>query len=151
RTGGIFRRSSARRQTCREGGHPPQTRAPMTLVDTGPWIALFDPKDDAHHRARATLDTLREPLVTTAPVLTEVFHLLGPASPGAGALRSFLRRKGAQVWFLNEASLARALDLMEQYADHPMDFADASIVVAAEALRATKVFTLDRGDFSTYR
>ena len=40
---------------------------------------------------------------------------------------------------------------MEQYADHPMDLADASLIVAAEALNTRKVFTVDRHDFSTYR
>jgi hypothetical protein len=40
---------------------------------------------------------------------------------------------------------------MDEYADHPMDLADASLVVAAEALRVTRVFTLGRSDFSTYR
>jgi predicted nucleic acid-binding protein len=28
---------------------------------------------------------------------------------------------------------------------------DASLVVAAETLRTRKIFTIDRGDFSTYR
>jgi predicted nucleic acid-binding protein len=32
-----------------------------------------------------------------------------------------------------------------------MDLADASLVAAAEALRTTRVFTLDRGDLATYR
>jgi predicted nucleic acid-binding protein len=32
-----------------------------------------------------------------------------------------------------------------------MDLADASLIVAAESLRTTKVFTLDRIDFRTYR
>jgi uncharacterized protein len=32
-----------------------------------------------------------------------------------------------------------------------MAFADASIVLAAEALRTTKIFTLDRVDFASYR
>jgi predicted nucleic acid-binding protein len=40
---------------------------------------------------------------------------------------------------------------MEKYRDHPMDLADASIVVAAEALGTRKVFTLDRHDFRSYR
>ena len=40
---------------------------------------------------------------------------------------------------------------MEQYADHPMDLADASLIVAAEALKTSKVFTIDRQDFETYR
>jgi hypothetical protein len=34
---------------------------------------------------------------------------------------------------------------------HPMDLADASIVVAAEELGTRKIFTLDRRDFETYR
>jgi uncharacterized protein len=40
---------------------------------------------------------------------------------------------------------------MEAYADHPMDLADASLIVAAEALGTPKVLTLDRRDFETYR
>jgi predicted nucleic acid-binding protein len=32
-----------------------------------------------------------------------------------------------------------------------MDLADASLVVAAEALETRKIFTLDRNDFATYR
>jgi predicted nucleic acid-binding protein len=40
---------------------------------------------------------------------------------------------------------------MVQYRDQPMDFADASLVVAAETLRIRKVFTLDRHDFASYR
>jgi predicted nucleic acid-binding protein len=40
---------------------------------------------------------------------------------------------------------------MEEYADHSMDLADASLIVAAEALATTRVFTIDRRDFRTYR
>ena len=40
--------------------------------------------------------------------------------------------------------------LMEQYRDTPMDLADASLVVAAETLRLTRIFTLD-SDFYVYR
>jgi predicted nucleic acid-binding protein len=32
-----------------------------------------------------------------------------------------------------------------------MDFADASLVVAAEAMDTRKIFTIDRDDFETYR
>ena len=123
----------------------------MILVDTGPLVALFDPKDADHAGCRALLSTITEPLVVTMPVLTEAFHLLQPGSRGAGALRTFLRRRGASAWFLDHASVLRAFELMDRYADHPMDFADASIVVAAEALRTTQIFTLDRADFTRYR
>ena len=123
----------------------------MILVDTGPFVALFDPKDSLHSKCKATLRTLREPLLTTIPVLTEVFHLLSPGSHGSARLREFLLRGGVAVWFLDQAWTERALSLMERYADHPMDLADASLIVAAEALQTRKIFTLDRSDFSSYR
>lgn len=40
---------------------------------------------------------------------------------------------------------------METYADKPMDLADASLVIAAQALAVYRVFTIDRNDFLTYR
>jgi predicted nucleic acid-binding protein len=40
---------------------------------------------------------------------------------------------------------------MELYADHPMDLADASLVVAAESLGIRKGFPVDRNDFETHR
>jgi len=123
----------------------------MILVDTGPLVALFDPRDDDHENTKQLLATLRSPLVTTLSVLTEVFHLLSPASRGAEALRDFIAARGMGVWFMDAGLLARAFELMHKYADHPMDLADASLVTAAEALRTTSVFTLDRNDFSTYR
>ena len=123
----------------------------MILVDTGPLVALFDPQDAQHGRCREVLQTLQEPLCTTVAVLTEAFHMLAPGSYGADRLREFMRRGGLTVWFMDATSLPRAFALMEQYADHPMDLADASLIVAAEVLHTRKIFTIDRQDFATYR
>ena len=123
----------------------------MILVDTGPLIALFDPKDGRHERCARTLQEVREPLQTTIPVLTEAFHMLKPGSVGSDRLRDFIGRSGLSVWFFNDASLTRAFELMERYADHPMDLADASLVAAAEFLGTRKIFTVDRNDFESYR
>jgi uncharacterized protein len=123
----------------------------MIIVDTGPLVALFDPQDREHDRCVTTLKRIREPIATTTAVLTEAFHMLGPASIGADRLRDFIENGGMSVWFFNRTSLTRAFELMEQYADHPMDLADASLVVAAEALSTRRVFTIDRKDFETYR
>jgi predicted nucleic acid-binding protein len=49
-----------------------------------------------------------------------------------------------------ETECARMRVLMETYSDAPMDFADASIVAAAESLGVRRVFTLDR-HFYFYR
>src|SRR5439155_3307180 len=114
-------------------GDPPQAQA-VILLDTGPIVALFDPRDASHPRCRDVLRALREPLVTTVPVLTEAFHMLGPGSRGSNRARDFIAGGGATVWFLDAPALVRAFELVERYADHPMDLADASLIVAGETL-----------------
>ena len=123
----------------------------MILVDTGPLVALFDPQDGQHARCVRILKGIRAPIVTTIPVLTEAFHMLGPASIGSDRLREFIEGGGLSVWFFERTALTRAFELMERYADHPMDLADASLVTAAESLGARQVFTIDRKDFETYK
>jgi predicted nucleic acid-binding protein len=123
----------------------------LILVDTGPFVALFNPRDSQHSRCRELLETVAEPLVTTVPVLTEAFHLLTPGSRGAGALREFVLSGGVSVWFMDSPTIERAFEVMEQYLDHPADLADASLITAAESLESQKIFTIDRSDFLTYR
>ncbi|WP_295436630.1 type II toxin-antitoxin system VapC family toxin [uncultured Thiodictyon sp.] len=123
----------------------------MILTDTGPLVALFDPADHDHGRCAAILSRIEEPLCTTVPVLTEAFHLLAPASIGSQRLMDFVSARGLTVWFLDDRALIRAFELMLKYADHPMDLADASLVVLAETMNLHKVFTIDRGDFGSYR
>jgi uncharacterized protein len=123
----------------------------MILIDTGPLVALFDPRDGLHGRTATTLKDLREPLATTVAVLTEAFHMLEPQSVGSDRLREFVMRGGLAVVFFDRPSLVRAFELMEQYADHPMDLADASLIAVAESLETRKVFTLDENDFGVYR
>jgi uncharacterized protein len=123
----------------------------VILVDTGPLVALFD-RDDTHHaRCLRTLQSIRAPLMTTVPVLTEAFHMLAPASAASDRLREFVQRGGVTPWFFEHQSLTRAFELMEAYRDHPMDLADASLVAAAETQNTRRVFTIDRRDFETYR
>lgn len=123
----------------------------MILADTGPLVALFDPADGDHERCRTILASIEEPLCTTVPVLTEAFHLLTPGSIGSQRLMDFITGQGLSVWFLDDRALVRAFELMIRYADHPMDLADASLVVVAERLKLRKIFTIDRNDFATYR
>ena len=77
--------------------------------------------------------------------------MLSPASYGASRLRDFIMQGGLRVWFMDETSLERCFELIERYADQPMDLADASLIVGAEILNTRKIFTLDRRDFVTYR
>lgn len=50
----------------------------------------------------------------------------------------------------SEAEQKRMAELMEQYRNIPMDFADASLVSAAETLKVARIFTLD-SDFYVYQ
>jgi len=122
----------------------------MILVDTGAFIALFNSKDPYHQRCYNISKNLHEPFVTTVPVLTEAFHLLSD-SKGSIALKQVIIKGGVNIWFLDDDTLSLALQLMEKYKDCPMDFADASLVVAAQKLKCYKIFTVDRNDFSIYR
>lgn len=123
----------------------------MILIDTGPFVALFDPKDPQHALCKEILKNIRSPLTTTIPVLTETFHMLSPESYGSDRLRDFVLQGGISIYYLDSKGLERCFELMEQYADHPMDLADASLLMAAESLNSNKIFTLDRNDFETYR
>ena len=123
----------------------------MILVDTGPLIALFDPPDGSHTRCVRVLKSIDEPLATTIPVLTEAFHLLSPASAGVQRLMDFISESGLTVWPFDDEMLSRCVELVIQYADRPMDFADASLVAVAEAERLNRIFTIDRNHFATYR
>lgn len=123
----------------------------MILVDTGPLVALFDPRDPDHQACRELLAGINEPLCSTVPVLTEACHLLAPGSIGAQRLMDFVSAQGLGVWFFDDRALQRAFGLMAQYADRPMDLADASLVVLAERSGQRRIFTLDRDDFAVYR
>ena len=120
------------------------------LCDTGPLIALFDLSDEAHARCAAALETFTGGFVTTWPVLAEAFHFVDRPRDRS-LLWNFVLSDVVRVEDIQATDLGRVRLLMEQYADLPMDFADASLVVLAERLRVFRVFTLDRRGFAIFR
>jgi uncharacterized protein len=125
----------------------------VIIVDTGALVALFNQRDTFHTVARTTFATLQEPLITAYPVITETCYLLA-RSVSHQAQCNFLRTvsQGALTLFeFTPPQIERMADLMEQYANLPMDFADASLVALAESLGHGRILTVDRRDFSIYR
>jgi predicted nucleic acid-binding protein len=125
----------------------------MVIADTGFFLALANRKDRHHGRAVSRLGDLAEPLVTTWPVVTETCHLLGTRL-GAAAQTVFLNdlaRGAAELFELGLAALPRLSELTAQYADLPMDLADASLVFLAEHLGHGRILSTDQRDFQTYR
>ncbi len=123
----------------------------MVVIDTGPLVALFDESEPLHETCKATLKEITSPLLTTWPILTEAFYLLGDWQKGQNELWKFILADGIRVSTLPETDYGRLRDLMKKYADRPMDLADASLVLVAEIHKVSTVFTLDRNDFSIYR
>jgi uncharacterized protein len=124
----------------------------VILADTGFWLALANTKDRHHARAKDAAAAIREPLVTTWPVLTEACHLLPRVSASASRmLLDSVSRGVVQTLNLETKHLPRVLDLLEKYRDLPMDLADASLVIAAEELGSGRILSTDQRDFRTYR
>jgi hypothetical protein len=99
------------------------------------------------------LASIREPLVTTWPVLTEACHLLVQRR-GESAQRRFLAGYAQGAFHIHEIGdeqIPRILQLMDKYADLPMDLANASLVVLAEALSHGRILSTDQRDFHAYR
>ena len=125
----------------------------MIIADTGFWVAFFDRNDQFHRQACNVALNLQEGLVTTLPVVTETCYLLQRQIGQAQAV-AFVEREalGAfSLFLLGEHHFPRIAVLMRQYADLPMDFADASLVVLAEHLGHGRIVSTDRRDFHTYR
>ena len=125
----------------------------MIIADTGFWLALGSQSDRFHGVAKGCLSRLTEPLITTWPVMAETCHLL-LRECGAGSQEAFLRSYAAEafdVFDLERGHAPRLADLMEKYADLPMDLADASLVLLAEHLGHGRILSTDQRDFGAYR
>ena len=117
------------------------------LVDTGPLVALFHARDRHHQAAKAILESNPAVLATTWPVVTEACHFLGQA--GKRALLTFIRRGALRLEPLTMEDVPGLDDLLARY--DRMDFADATLVLAADKTGITEIFTIDRRDFEAYR
>ncbi len=125
----------------------------MILADTGFWVALLNRRDALHPLVRRCAAQLNEPLMTTIPVVTETCYLLQKFC-GSQQSAEFLiaQQEGLFSLFpMNETHLPRCAELIRQYENLPMDFADASMVILAEHLGHGRIVSTDQRDFHAYR
>lgn len=121
------------------------------LLDTGALVSLLDRRQTHHAACTREYERWTGTVVSTEAVLTEATHLLAHVHGGPVACLDFFLSRGALLVPSSPASLKRARMLIVKYADRPMDFADATLVVLAEELDTDKVFTTDQTDFAIYR
>ena len=121
------------------------------LIDTGAILAIVDARDRWHSDCLEALRSIRVPLFTTEAVLTEAFHLAGKNPNDVDKTWRFVRSGALTVCPVGDSDLPDIQALMAQYADRPMDFADATLVHLAARERLSTILTIDHDDFETYR
>jgi uncharacterized protein len=131
------------------GGRP--SGLPSALIDTGALLALIDDRERLHSECGDALQHLRLPLTTTSAVLAETFHFALKRHDLRQLVWDFVRAGGAVLAPITDADLPALQTLMARYADRPMDFADATLVHAAEREGIDTILTIDHDDFETYR
>lgn len=120
------------------------------LLDTGPLVALLDRSDPYHDACVRLWHDIADRCLTTEAVVTEATHLVGRAGGSPLPLELLL---AAHIPIVSIESLGHehAVRLMRAYGMLPMDYTDATLVIVADAIRVSTIFTLDRKGFSLYR
>ncbi len=120
------------------------------LIDAGPIIALFD-KDDTYHKAVMTFMKGKGfKFITTMPVITEVSHMLDFSIEAQLAFLEWIMKEGVIIHDVKQGDISRIVELVQKYKDLPMDFAYATLVVAAEQTGIKYIVSID-SDFDIYR
>ena len=121
----------------------------MILLDTSGLLAALDASEEHHQAAAAAVRDAREPRLLSPFVLAELDYLLARhVSPRVA--RSLLTEVAHGAYDLapfGAEDVARAVEILDRYADLGLGLADASIVVLAERHRAWDVLTLDERHF----
>ncbi len=120
------------------------------FVDTGPWIALSDPRDQWHSAAVKTMDQLRQDrslLVTSNFVLMETYSgLVGRIQRQAiERFRSaIIASPSIRVERVDELTEDFAWRLFMRYDDKAVSFVDCTSFVVMEQRSLATAFSFDR-------
>lgn len=122
------------------------------LMDAGPLIAIVDRNQKGHLQCVEICQSINVPLITTISCFTEAMYTVSKVRGWTGqqVLWQLWERDAFLIHSSSKNEHKRMRVLMEKYKDTPMDFADASLVAAAESLGLSRIFTLD-SDFYVYR
>lgn len=124
----------------------------MLVVDTSVLLAAADSADPDHNRCAQVIGAA-EPLVTTALVIAETAYLIGRQLGAAAETHLFraLANGELQVEMIMPSDAHRIAELIDRYADLGLGGTDASLIVIAERLGATRIVTLDHRHFGVVR
>jgi len=123
------------------------------LIDTSFLVATLAPKDQNHAAAHKAQQNLKGRLIISAPVLYELFYMIASRINYPEAIRIFKLISAApfKIEVVTDADMIRMAEIMSQYQDAELDFADASLMAISERLNITTIYTFDRRDFGMFR
>jgi len=124
---------------------------PAGLIDTGAIVSIVDSSQPHHSACLEALANVRLPLLTTEAVLAEFFHLVFARGLNLDHAWRFVRSGALSIGPIADGDLPVLHELMNQYSDRPMDFADATLVHLAARESLNLILTIDHDDFETYR
>jgi predicted nucleic acid-binding protein len=120
------------------------------LLDTGPLVAVLDRGDPQHEACVQLWHDVADRCLTTEAVVTEATHLIGRAG-GSPLPLDLLLAARVPIVSIEHGGHEQAVRLMRRYGTLPMDYTDATLVIVADAVGLSTVFTLDRKGFQIYR
>lgn len=120
------------------------------LIDTGPLIALFDKDDKYHKNIKDFIKNAKYKFITTTAVITEVSHMLDFNINVQIDFFEWILNNGVVLHEISQTDILKIVELTKKYSDRPMDFADATLVIAAEKTGINKIISID-SDFDIYR
>ena len=121
------------------------------LVDTGPIVAILSESDEHHGACVEQLRSIKGPLLTCWPVITEAAWLLRAYPQAVGRLLSSFNGQPFELVPLYAADLSGIGAILAKYMSLGIQLADASLVHLANREGIETIFTLDRRDFGVLR
>ena len=116
------------------------------IADTGFLVALNDKNKTTRIKTRELFSEIGAPMLTCEAVLTEAAHIVSPR-----LIARMVEEGDLKVAFDAQEHIGRVRELLDKYADQPMDFADACLVRMSELFSSPVIYTSDREDFTVYR
>lgn len=121
----------------------------MLIVDTGFLVALYIRREKLHQQALNFLQQNQQRLITATPVIVESCYFLD--AKAKVALLNWITVGGVKVVDVPVTAYDSIAQTIEKYADHDIDFTDASLVWLANEYEQQQILTVDKADFSTFR
>ena len=121
------------------------------LTDTGPLVAILSATDQYHEVCLRAVQSLRGPLLTCWPVITEAAWLLQGTPLALERLLRSISDGAVEILPVAGKEAASVAEIMRKYGNLRPQLADAMLVHLADRENIRTIFTLDRRDFSVYR